>query len=167
MPMQQQPDANANETWSILESAPALSQVMVTKQFTDDNLRKLGRELGRPFFRNDYNLIALGGLVEQFVRKFDGNTNAAVRCTAPAHVAAVDRHSVARQSQRVGHGRIVVGDRPVVLDLGEDREGPVRSLLLGRAVENDRGSDLVAWAKDRDDLRLQVNPAAHPPLREV
>ena len=97
--MQQPSGAFANETLSILESARVLSQMVVTKQFTDDNLRRLGGraakdsgiELCGLLFMNDYNLIALRGLVEQFVREFDRNADAAVRRAAPAHVAAMKR----------------------------------------------------------------------------
>ena len=103
--------------------------------------------------------------IEHFGRERFGNADAAVRREAPADIAAVDRDAVSREAQSVRHRRIVVGDRAMILELGQDRELAGRGRQPVGAVEDHRGADLVAGTEHAHQLGVEVDADPHRALR--
>src|SRR6185369_14036692 len=71
---------------------------------------------------DDHHLVALRQDPEQLGRERFRHTDTAMCRKPPTHIATVDRDAVVRQSKRIGHRRIAVGRRAMILQLGKDRK---------------------------------------------
>ena len=107
------------------------------------------------------------GQREQFLREFERQTHAAMGGRVAWKIAGVQRNALPCQPVHVRHWRVVIGRRPVILVLLENRENAGRRFVAGFAGRAGRHRNANAVAVDMNPLLGKRNDDRHRPLRRA